>query len=167
MNAFLKTALFRKTCFLRVELNFCRILLWLSRKFLILKHDCWFFSDFNGHRVGILNVNTQVIEVCFYGYEGSAPGLFNRPQGVCLDREKNLVIADARNGRIQVRLSVVEFKAYFMFRFLILATCVFLPFLMLSVCSIARVTFALVWMAAFTLWTSETTAFAFYNFTRF
>lgn len=39
----------------------------------------------------------------FLGSEGSEPGQFLRPQGVAIDGEGNIIVADSRNNRIQVQ----------------------------------------------------------------
>ena len=43
----------------------------------------------------------------FLGSEGSEPGQFLRPQGVAIDAEGNIIVADSRNHRIQVDNAVI------------------------------------------------------------
>ena len=46
-----------------------------------------------------------ILFVClqFLGCEGTKDGEFTRPNGVTVDDEGNIIVADSRNHRIQVR----------------------------------------------------------------
>lgn len=67
-----------------------------------LPDGCLVVTDFNGHRVAVLDMSNLVIEVAFYGAEGNQPGMFCRPQGVALDNAGNILVCDSRCNRIQV-----------------------------------------------------------------
>lgn len=58
------------------------------------------FSDFNNHRLAIVSNNSNDIK--FYGREGDGDGAFRRPQGVDVDPEGHVIVADSRNNRLQV-----------------------------------------------------------------
>jgi DNA-binding beta-propeller fold protein YncE len=48
-----------------------------------------------------------------FGHSGNAPGEFNRPEGLCVDAQDRLYVADSCNHRIQVFLSDGKFlRAY-------------------------------------------------------
>ena len=64
-------------------------------------------------------LNIAVVRIRFYeileipqflGSEGTKDGEFTRPNGVTVDDEGNIIVADSRNDRIQVDLSVLGFK---------------------------------------------------------
>ncbi len=57
-------------------------------------------SDFNNHRLVVISMVTG--EMKFYGREGDADGCFKRPQGLDIDLEGHVIVADSRNNRIQV-----------------------------------------------------------------
>ena len=42
----------------------------------------------------------------FLGSEGTKDGEFTRPNGVTVDDEGNIIVADSRNDRIQVRIDL-------------------------------------------------------------
>ena len=46
----------------------------------------------------------------FLGSEGTKDGEFTRPNGVTVDDEGNIIVADSRNDRIQVNFSVSTFQ---------------------------------------------------------
>ena len=53
----------------------------------------------------------------FLGSEGTKDGEFTRPNGVTVDDEGNIIVADSRNDRIQVNFSVSTFQVIrFFFR---------------------------------------------------
>ena len=43
----------------------------------------------------------------FLGCEGTKDGEFTRPNGVTVDDEGNIIVADSRNHRIQVGLLII------------------------------------------------------------
>ncbi|KAI6180074.1 Protein LTV1-like protein [Aphelenchoides besseyi] len=59
-------------------------------------------TDFNGHRVAVVDMNRDVTDVILYGGEGMSPGCFCRPQGVALDNAGNILVCDSRCNRVQV-----------------------------------------------------------------
>ena len=58
-------------------------------------------TDFNNHR--LLVIKADLCSAQFLGSEGSKDGEFTRPNGVTCDEEGNIIVADSRNDRIQVR----------------------------------------------------------------
>ena len=46
----------------------------------------------------------------FLGSEGTKDGEFTRPNGVTVDDEGNIIVADSRNDRIQVNFGVSIFQ---------------------------------------------------------
>ncbi|XP_014274463.1 E3 ubiquitin-protein ligase TRIM71 [Halyomorpha halys] len=62
--------------------------------------DCIIITDFNNHRVVVLDHNFR--NARFLGYEGCGEKQFLRPQGVAVDSFGNIIVADSRNNRIQV-----------------------------------------------------------------
>ena len=77
-------------------------------------------TDFNNHRLLVIKSNFcsaqvffiikqnisshQLIFSQFLGCEGTKDGEFTRPNGVTVDDEGNIIVADSRNHRIQVSL---------------------------------------------------------------
>ena len=59
-------------------------------------------TDFNNHR--LLVIKADLCSAQFLGSEGSKDGEFTRPNGVTCDEEGNIIVADSRNDRIQVRI---------------------------------------------------------------
>ena len=57
----------------------------------------------------------QSINVClkFLGCEGTKDGEFTRPNGVTVDDEGNIIVADSRNHRIQVCIMCGVRKCHF------------------------------------------------------
>lgn len=49
-------------------------------------------------------ISISISLVQFLGCEGTKDGEFTRPNGVTVDDEGNIIVADSRNNRIQVRL---------------------------------------------------------------
>ena len=49
----------------------------------------------------------------FLGCEGTKDGEFTRPNGVTVDVEGNIIVADSRNHRIQVSLHYREIREIF------------------------------------------------------
>jgi len=47
--------------------------------------------------------------VCSFGQAGTAPGEFNRPEGLCVDAQDRLYVADSCNHRIQIFSSEGKF----------------------------------------------------------
>lgn len=64
-----------------------------------LKDNNILISDFNTHRLAIIDKNN---DIKFFGQEGIAPGLFNRPQGIAIDPDGLILVCDSRSNRIQV-----------------------------------------------------------------
>ena len=46
----------------------------------------------------------------FLGSEGTKDGEFTRPNGVTVDDEGNIIVADSRNDRIQVNFGILIFQ---------------------------------------------------------
>jgi tripartite motif-containing protein 71 len=99
IQIFSKTGQFLRKC--SFDVGFLGKNAYSPRGLVFMPGDRLIVTDFNGHRIGILDVTKKVIEVAFYGTEGIEPGLFCRPQGICLDNENNLIVADSRSNRIQ------------------------------------------------------------------
>ncbi|ELU11148.1 hypothetical protein CAPTEDRAFT_71668, partial [Capitella teleta] len=59
-----------------------------------------YVSDTTQHRVYIYDKTGQFIKV--FGEAGYDPGQFNKPMGLCFDRDHNLLVADEANNRIQM-----------------------------------------------------------------
>ncbi|MCY1021116.1 DUF6265 family protein [Pyxidicoccus sp. MSG2] len=64
------------------------------------------FADTNNHRVRLSTWNGMFIEK--WGEEGSGPGQFRYPQGVAVNNQGDIVIADSGNNRIQVTAGAPE-----------------------------------------------------------
>ena len=45
---------------------------------------------------------TTILLFQFLGGEGTDPGQFTRPNGVAVDEEGHIVVADSRNNRVQI-----------------------------------------------------------------
>lgn len=57
-----------------------------------------------------------IVDIMLFSYlgcEGTAPGQFLRPQGVCVDASGNIIVADSRNHRVQIFLPDGRFLAKF------------------------------------------------------
>ena len=59
-------------------------------------------TDFNNHRIVLVNMSNGDIKAS--GREGDWEGQFKRPQGLDVDLEGHVIIADSRNNRIQVNI---------------------------------------------------------------
>lgn len=66
-----------------------------------------YVTDAYQHKVYIFDSNGQIIKV--FGGPGYDPGQFNKPSGICFDRDFNLLIADEGNNRIQMFTAQGEF----------------------------------------------------------
>ena len=88
-------------------------------------------TDFNNHRLLVIKADFQgaqvrhftfnsfpllVFRIRFYeilsqflGSEGTKDGEFTRPNGVTVDDEGNIIVADSRNDRIQVNFKILCF----------------------------------------------------------
>ena len=55
-------------------------------------------TDFNNHRLLVIKANFCSAQ--FLGSEGTKDGEFTRPNGVTVDDEGNIIVADSRNDRI-------------------------------------------------------------------
>ena len=51
-------------------------------------------------RIYVVDMNRTVVRT--FGGSGRTPGLFGDPAGVAIDKSGNLIIADAKNNRLQV-----------------------------------------------------------------
>lgn len=70
-----------------------------------------FCTDFNNHRLAVIDVVHNQME--FFGREGEYDGAFKRPQGLDMDLEGHLIIADSRNNRVQVFTPQLTFLCSF------------------------------------------------------
>ncbi|VDP07601.1 unnamed protein product [Soboliphyme baturini] len=70
-----------------------------------------FCTDFNNHRLVIAELKSDKLK--FFGREGDGDGCFKRPQGIEIDAQGNVVVADSRNNRIQVFSSQLNFMCSF------------------------------------------------------
>jgi hypothetical protein len=67
-----------------------------------------YFTD-KFHR--LLVIKSNFCSAQFLGCEGTKDGEFTRPNGVTVDDEGNIIVADSRNHRIQVRLNIVSSRS--------------------------------------------------------
>ena len=62
------------------------------------------FLQCSGTNFAPISVVISISLVQFLGCEGTKDGEFTRPNGVTVDDEGNIIVADSRNNRIQVCL---------------------------------------------------------------
>ena len=60
----------------------------------------------NSFPIAVFRIRFHEILSQFLGSEGTKDGEFTRPNGVTVDDEGNIIVADSRNDRIQVDFSV-------------------------------------------------------------
>ncbi|KRX78075.1 E3 ubiquitin-protein ligase TRIM71, partial [Trichinella sp. T6] len=68
-----------------------------------------FCTDFNNHRLVVYDLAAG--RVTMHGIEGEAEAHFRRPQGIDVDTQGNLFVADSRNNRIQIFSPQMNFIA--------------------------------------------------------
>ncbi|KRX15372.1 E3 ubiquitin-protein ligase TRIM71, partial [Trichinella nelsoni] len=68
-----------------------------------------FCTDFNNHRLVVYDLAAG--RVTMHGVEGDAEAHFRRPQGIDVDTQGNLFVADSRNNRIQIFSPQMNFIA--------------------------------------------------------
>ncbi len=69
-------------------------------RYLFIRGEMVFISDYRNHRIKVYNREGVLQEII--GKEGSAPGEFSFPEGLWIDEEGKLWVADAGNNRLQV-----------------------------------------------------------------
>lgn len=68
-------------------------------RYLFTTKDYVFISDYNNHRLKVYDLEGNLVEV--FGEQGRSPGSFSFPEGVWVDQNGFLWVADAGNNRIQ------------------------------------------------------------------